>query len=259
MSRLFTLLAGPILAFSSLFMASSTLAQPYTITQDTADLTPLTAPTAVSLADDQTAGPFNIGFDFNFFGTTYSEFWISSNGFIAFENTSNGCCSGQLIPNSGQPNNMIAAFYEDYDPPEGGTVSYSLEGNIVGARSLIIEFDQIYPWNGPPKTPSTWQIKLQECTNIIEIHCESCVSDGGSHTQGIENAAGDDAYFVAGRNSTDFSLTDDQVIFDPDLVTCQAETPEPALPVPTLGTLSALLMTLVLLIIGTIVLRRSAA
>jgi len=85
------------------------------------------------------------------------------------------------------------------------------------------------------------------------------VSDGGAHTQGIENAAGDDAYFVTGRNSTDFSLADDQVIFDPDLVTCQLEPPTPALPVPSMSTLGATLMMFVLLLAGTIVIRRSSA
>ncbi|AKS42876.1 hypothetical protein [Wenzhouxiangella marina] len=237
-------------------MAGTALAQTYTISQGTSSLSTLTAPNVVAPADDQTIGPFNIGFDFNFFGVDYGQFYISSNGFIAFENTSNGCCSGQFLPNTGQPNNMIAAYYEDFDPPEGGQISYSLEGGVVGARTLVVEFNGIYPWNGPPKTPSTWQIKLRECTNVIEVHCESCVDDGGAFTQGIENAAGDEAYFVAGRNSQTFSLANDLVVFDPGLVTCApAFRPEA---VPSMNAFGVMLMMLSLMMIGGFAIRRSS-
>ena len=187
----------------------------YTVDQSVSfGLETLTAPSSVFPADDQTIGPYNIGFSFEFFGTSYTQFYISSNGFLAFQNTSNGCCSGQFIPNTGQPNNMIAAFYEDFDPPEGGAIRYQTLGS-VGSRILVLEFNGVYPWNGPPKTPSTWQIKLFECSNEIEIHCLSCVSDGGAITQGIENAAGTQAFFAPGRNSTNFSVYNDAVAFLP--------------------------------------------
>ncbi len=172
----------------------------------------LNAPTSVFPADDQTVGPYSIGFNFDFFGVTYSQFYISSNGFLAFQNTSNGCCSGQFIPNTGQPNNMIAAFYEDYDPPEGGAIRYQTLGTAPN-RILVLEFNGVYPWNGPPKTPSTWQIQLYECSNDIKIACLSCNSDGGAHTQGLENAAGTQAFFIPGRNSTNFSLSNDLTVF----------------------------------------------
>jgi len=204
-----------ILAITALILFNSNVYGQYTISQPAWEgLETLTAPTSVFPADDQTVGPYNIGFDFNFFGVTYSTFYISSNGFISFQNTANGCCSGQFIPNTGQPNNMIAAFYEDYDPPEGGSIRYQTLGTSPN-RMLVVEFNGVYPWNGPPKTPSTWQLKIKECSNEIDIACLSCNSDGGAHTQGVENAAGTQAFFVAGRNSVDFSLTNDLVRFSP--------------------------------------------
>ncbi|MBN1986081.1 MAG: hypothetical protein JW761_07240, partial [Prolixibacteraceae bacterium] len=61
--------------------------------------------TTVSLGDDQVSGALPIGFDFNFYGNTYSMFYISSNGFITFSSDPNsGCCSGQNIPDSNSPN-----------------------------------------------------------------------------------------------------------------------------------------------------------
>ena len=207
-----------VLMLVSLFLFSSNVYGQYTISQPAWEgLETLTSPTSVFPADDQTVGPYNIGFDFDFFGNTYSTFYISSNGFISFQNTANGCCSGQLIPNTGQPNNMIAAFYEDFDPPEGGSIRYQTLGSSPN-RMLVVEFNSIYPWPGPPTgtTPaSTWQLKIKECTNIIDIACLSCNSDGGAHTQGIENAAGTQAFVLAGRNSTNFSLSNDLVRFSP--------------------------------------------
>ena len=252
-SMIMRLLVGALL---SICVAGGALAQTYTVTQGSADLSPLTSPTVVFPADDQTIGPFPIGFDFNYFGTEYSEFFISSNGFISFQSTSNGCCSGQFLPNTGQPNNMIAAFYEDFDPPEGGQISYALEGNVIGARELVVEFNGIYPWNGPPKTPSTWQIKLQECTNIIEIHCESCVSDGGSFTQGIENSAGTEAFFVAGRNSANFSTSNDLVVFDPSLVSCAPVVSAVAETLPMNNIYGLTLLMLSFLVMGGFLLHR---
>jgi hypothetical protein len=38
----------------------------------------------LEMGDDQVFGPYDIGFDFAFFNEIYSEFWISSNGFISF-------------------------------------------------------------------------------------------------------------------------------------------------------------------------------
>ena len=40
--------------------------------------------TLVNLSDDSQAGPFNIGFTFCFYGQTYTQFYIGSNGWISF-------------------------------------------------------------------------------------------------------------------------------------------------------------------------------
>jgi hypothetical protein len=47
--------------------------------------TPATGVTSVtSLGDDNSAGPYNIGFSFNFYTTAYTQFYIGSNGLISF-------------------------------------------------------------------------------------------------------------------------------------------------------------------------------
>jgi hypothetical protein len=59
--------------------------------------------------DDKKYGSFPIGFDFDFFGNTYSEFFVSSNGLVMFGAGSNAF-SNVSIPDDGRPDNYIAPF-----------------------------------------------------------------------------------------------------------------------------------------------------
>ena len=65
--------------------------------------------TEVTLDDDQVSGALPIGFTFNFYGSNYTDFYISSNGFVTFTGgQDSGCCSGGLLPTSNDENNLIA-------------------------------------------------------------------------------------------------------------------------------------------------------
>ena len=75
--------------------------------------------TAVTLTDDSVSGALPMGFSFDFFGTGYTDAYASSNGFLTFASgSSNGCCSGQALPNPLAPNNLIAGWWEDLNPAQ---------------------------------------------------------------------------------------------------------------------------------------------
>ncbi len=144
--------------------------------------------TPVSLGDDQVSGFVGIGFPFTFYGNTYSNVRISSNGFITFNNDANsGCCTGQFVPNGGAPNNIIALCWEDLNPNNGGTIQYGVFGTAPN-RIFVVEYSNIQHFGGG--NPVTGQIQLYESTNNIEIHNDAVNADGGGNTQGIENATG---------------------------------------------------------------------
>ena len=152
----------------------------------------------VALSDDALSGALNIGFPFNFYCNTYTQFYISSNGFITFSvNSGNGCCTGQLIPNVNLPNNLISAAWTDLDPGVGGSITYATIGSSP-TRSLLVKYINV-PIYGSSVTVTT-EIRLFETTNIIEIHT-STITALSVRTMGIENALGTSAYAVAGRNS----------------------------------------------------------
>ena len=161
----------------------------------------------VALSDDHVSAAQPIGFTFGFYENYYSNFYISSNGFITFDpiasaNNMQGCCSGQLIPNNNLPNNLIAGAWEDLNPSGGGTVQYTTLG-IAPNRKLVVSFTGIP--HSPSVDPVTFQIICYETSNSIEIHTTSMPGNPSGywwgHTEGIENSTGTLALSVPGRNN----------------------------------------------------------
>ncbi|WMX16944.1 SBBP repeat-containing protein [Aureispira sp. CCB-E] len=163
-----------------------------------------TGGTSVNLGDDALSASLPIGFDFNFFGNTYNDFRISSNGFITFgtNTTTSGCCSGQVLPNTNQPNNLIALFWEDLLPPNGGTIRYLTAGTAPN-RVLVVEFVDIE--HHPSGDSVQGQIHIYESTNIIEVHVAKQPA-AGRHTLGIENGTGVLGYSAPNRNGIAWTI-----------------------------------------------------
>lgn len=78
---------------------------------------------SVTLTDDAESAMLNIGFDFLFYGSMYSQFQIAANGSISFT-------SGQLspsntgLPSSNAPSQSLMPFWDDLNPSAGGTIRY---------------------------------------------------------------------------------------------------------------------------------------
>ena len=168
----------------------------YTANPISADLRDISITgTSVILEDDQVTSAIPLPFNFYFYGTQFSEVFISSNGFITFlSSSSDGCCSGQTLPDSFIPNALIAGFWEDLLPPEGGTIRYQTLGS-EDRREFVIGFYEVPHF--PGDFPVTFEIILHEGTNNIELQYGSAPSDGGTHSVGIENFNGTDALQVA--------------------------------------------------------------
>ena len=153
-----------------------------------------------------------IGFSFTFYGNAYTQFNVSSNGFISFGAAgSSGCCSGQPIPSNDGVNNIIAAAWTDLFPAGGGGVFYETRGQAPN-RYLIVAYQQI-PWCcefGVDRVTS--QIVLYEGSNAVEIHTGH-QSAGHIYTQGVEDANAALASFLPGRVAANYALTNDAVRF----------------------------------------------
>ena len=203
--------------------------------------------------DDRRSEFLPIGFDFTFYGNSYDEFRVSSNGFVSFSNFTHG--GGNIynnvdIPNTTTPNNYIAPFWDDTTAynDQDQYIYYQTIGTAPN-RQLIVQFTNVGFWDDP--TPlGTFFVILYESSNEIQLQYRYLVGDnarahGSSATVGLENADG-----TAGNKysyNTADSLDSEQVIrfvpngSDYDITTGAYEgvllgagsTPAPDIPVQT--------------------------
>lgn len=143
---------------------------------------------SVSLGDDSTSS-INIGFNFIFYDVSYSSLRVSSNGFISFTNSGSGCCSGEIIPSATAFSDMgagVAAWWEDLYPRSGSTVHYLKKGTTPN-RELIIQFTDVPAYSNSGR--NTFQYKLKEADQSIEVHYKELYGDNGNYTIGLQKSA----------------------------------------------------------------------
>jgi len=144
-------------------------------------------------ANNASYGPFDIGFDFTFFGNTYSQFWVSSNGLITL-GTGSYDATEDPIPSADLPNNFIAPFWDDLIIDPFGNILYKTIGASPN-RKLIIQFRNMGFFT-TPQYLGTFSVILYEIDNKIQIQYRTIVlpdnprATGGDATIGIENIDG---------------------------------------------------------------------
>ena len=169
--------------------------------------------TQLFMTDDSQQGPFNIGFSFCFYGQTYSQFYIGSNGWIAFSGGQSTAFTSNSIPSTATavPRNCIMGPWQDWHPGLGGQIRYQVQG-VAPCRRLVVS------WIGVPMfqctgNQGTFHIVIYESTNVIENHIQDkpdCLGwQGGTAVQGVHNLAGTSAVTVPGRNSTAWTTNND--------------------------------------------------
>ena len=189
---------------------------PYTLIQGTYNPYPTTGGTAITgLSDDNTVGPFNIGFTFPFFGNFYNSFWLSSNGFMTFTSPSGSFLGNANIPNGAQPNNIIAWAWDDMNFNAGGTVNYYLGGTAPN-QYMVINFINVPHFAGAPGTEVSVQVVIYQ-SGLIEINNINVVPDDifGTMTQGIENANGSQGVAEQTFNNRNFTSIAENYSFVP--------------------------------------------
>jgi gliding motility-associated-like protein len=169
--------------------------------------------TSLFMTDDSQQGPFAIGFNFCFFGTTYTQFYVGSNGWISFSGGQPTTFSTQPLPTANPlvPKNCIMGPWQDWHPGIGGQIKYQTIGTAP-CRKLIVSWTNM-PMFSCTGNQGTFHIVINESSNYIDNYIQdkpACLQwQGGTATEGIHNAAGTVAVTVPGRNSTAWTTNND--------------------------------------------------
>ena len=144
--------------------------------------------TALPGGDDVGLGPFPIGFNFEFYGKRYSDFYVNTNGQLLF-GTGSGSYANTNMPNSAEPNNFVAAFWDDLTC--GSTcLHYQLYG-LPPHRYLVVEWLAAGRYGGADSY--TFEIVLYESSNIVLLQYQRMSGDraaGQGASIGIEDESG---------------------------------------------------------------------
>jgi hypothetical protein len=154
-----------------------------------------------SLADDNVIGPLPLGFTFRFFGQNYTEYWLSSNGWIAFVDPGGEDeSSNAQMPDADAPDAVIAWFWDDLNPTAAAVTGrhlYTQTTTINGRDAHVITFERYPEYGADGDGWITGQVLLQPAPDAgvngaIKLqyreHGPSIDLEGA--TVGIENAVG---------------------------------------------------------------------
>jgi gliding motility-associated-like protein len=175
----------------------------------------------ISTTDDVWSAVIPMGFDFCFFGDTYSNIVLGSNGVVTFNAFSaNGICPWaftQQIPSAVLPNNSIFGIYQDINPASCGNIRYATYGEAP-CRTFVVNFQNVCMYSCTSLQSSS-QIVLHESTNVVEVYVVNrpfCAWNSGSALIGIQNQGGTIGIAPPGRNTGPWTAGAEAWRFVPD-------------------------------------------
>ena len=192
---------------------------------------PLTGGVPTSLEiDDRWSDVIDLGFEFCFFGGTYSQILIGSNGVLSFElDNADGYNGYNIDTDDTLPNSTNTSLSEanifgvshDIDPNVCGSINYMVLGSSP-SRQFVVNFSEICHFSCNDLQSSS-QIILYESSNTIDINiydkpiCDTW--NDGLAVVGVQNIEDTIAFTPPERNTSVWEATDEFWRFTPSLGT----------------------------------------
>lgn len=141
--------------------------------------------TRLTLGDDENES-VSLGFDFPYYGTTYPQVNVSSNGTLHFSPTYIGLADTCLPgPNSYQVEQLIAVYWNDLNPSSSGDVHSEVRGQAPARRAIV-------QWTDVPRYGSSQRVSMQAVlfeSGVIELRYQRIDDAGINGTVGIAQDA----------------------------------------------------------------------
>ncbi len=173
-----------LLSLLFIFFSTKSFSQvsSYTFSESLVGYTPLAGGTTAYAApwDDHTTGaavlvtmPFSFSFDYN----SYTQFFISPNGFITFGATQPNAGNYQPIANATAHSGVISAFGVDL-VSNGSNITYGVVGTAPN-RTMVIQWANAVRKASPGDF--NFQIRLNETSNTVELVYGTCAPSGATN------------------------------------------------------------------------------
>jgi len=160
------------------------------------DITATGTAAGLSGADDDYAGPFPIGFSFDFYGTAQTEFYVGTNGTVYFQDAYLGLSNSCPLPATQgyTPQTFLALYHDDLVVQGNGDIYYQTFAPCPvgsGAQCTIIQFFNVRPYDGVDGDNMNFEVVLYADGSAVMLYDQPSGSDpgqnnGGSATVGIQ-------------------------------------------------------------------------
>lgn len=175
----------------AVLLPSMAEAQGYTLSQTTRSFQSIAGSgTMVTVSDsDDGTGTVSLPFSLSFFGASVSTVYPSTNGLLATAGATTDY-RPTTIPTSATPNGFIAGFWRDMQlTGVSGGIYTKTDTDLSGNAIVTIEWNSLQIYNSTGNT-ITYQIKLYETGDLIEIAYGARSGTGASAGIGVEDSTG---------------------------------------------------------------------
>ncbi|MDK9700857.1 MAG: carboxypeptidase regulatory-like domain-containing protein [bacterium] len=148
------------------------------------------------LTDDNSMGPFPIGFSFSFYGNTYTDFYVGSNGMIQFGGIYNYSYS-QNLPHTSDSAGVWLWGRDMHCGYGGTTVTYQ---NLTNPSRLVVTYDSLAQYSAATNRVSVQVILYQTGEVLVQYGNQS--GTPAIVTAGIQNYQG--SIYLRYVNASDF-------------------------------------------------------
>ena len=180
---------------------------------------------------------FSTGDPINYYGVEYAGMGFTDDGFAIFDPANNyggAPWVPQSIPDAELPNNVLAAFWQDFEIFYDAGLNHGVSLATAGGASgwIIVEYDDIQLWNG---SPSIMDFEIVVSRAVIDapgyyeiVYAYDNINYALPATIGVEDAAGANAVALVNNGDTSgiisngFMVCFDQIgSADPAVITYQ--------------------------------------